>query len=68
MYNINEVFKLEEMNMAKSYREFGFDDDIELMNLTYQMNTGNFIDYTNYENEDIFDKENINKEQPKIGL
>ena len=54
--------------MAKSYREFGFDDDIELMNLTYQMNTGNFIDYTNYENEAIFDKENINKEQPKIGL
>ncbi len=51
--------------MARSYREFGFDDDIELMNLTYQMNTGNF---TNYENDDIFDKENINKEQPKTML
>ncbi len=54
--------------MARSYREFGFDDDIELMNLTYQMNTGNFIDYASYENDDIFDKENINKEQPKTML
>lgn len=52
--------------MAKSYREFGFDDDIELMNLTYQMNTGNFTDYSNYENDDIFDRENINKEQLKF--
>lgn len=54
--------------MARSYREFGFDDDIELMNLTYQINTGNFIDYTSYENDDIFDEENINKEQRKTML
>lgn len=53
--------------MARAYREFGFDDDIELMNLTYQMNTGNFTDYTNYENDDIFE-ENINKEQTKTML
>lgn len=54
--------------MARAYREFGFDDDIELMKLTYQMNTGNFTGYTNYENDDVFDKENINKEQTKTML
>lgn len=54
--------------MARAYREFGFDDDIELMNLTYKMNTGNFTNYESYENDDIFDKENINKEQSKIML
>lgn len=52
--------------MAKSYREFGFDDDIELMNLTYQMNTGNFINYENYENNDIFDINNINDKKQII--
>ncbi len=31
--------------MEKEYREFNFSEDIELMNLTYQMNTGNFINY-----------------------
>lgn len=35
--------------MAKSYREFNFNDDIELMNFTYKMNTGNFMDYENEE-------------------
>lgn len=34
--------------MAKAYNEFGFNEDIELMNLTYQMQCGNF---TNYEDE-----------------
>lgn len=68
MYNINEVYLVGGIIMARSYREFGFEDDIELMNLTYQMNTGNFTDYTNYENDDIFDRENINKEQPKTML
>ena len=54
--------------MARAYSEFNFDNDIELMNLTYQMNTGNFINYDSYENNDIFAEEDINKEQPKIGL
>lgn len=42
--------------MAREYSEFSFNDDIELMNLTYQMNTGNFI---NYYNEDLLDNEEI---------
>lgn len=50
--------------MRRSYSDFNFDDDIELMNLTYQMNTGNF---TNYENDNIYGTKEIN-EQPKIGL
>lgn len=54
--------------MARAYREFGFSEDIELMNLTYQMNTGNFTNYESYENDNIFDKENINKEQQKTML
>ncbi len=52
--------------MAREYREFNFNDDIELMNLTYQMNTGNFINYDNYDNENLLNNEKI--EQPKIGL
>ena len=48
--------------MSKLYSEFGFDNDIELMKLTYQMHTGNF---TNYENDEVC---NINKEQPKTML
>lgn len=52
--------------MAREYREFDFNDDIELMNLTYQMNTGNFINYDNYENENLLNSEEI--KQPKIGL
>lgn len=44
--------------MAKSYREFNFDDDIELMNLTYKMNTGNFV---NYEDEEIYKQKGIKK-------
>lgn len=52
--------------MAKSYREFNFEDDIELMNLTYQMNTGNFMNYEE-ESEEIKDeRENIGL--PKFGL
>jgi len=52
--------------MAKAYSEFSFNDDIELMNLTYQMNTGNF---TNYYNEDLINDEEIQEiKQPKIGL
>ena len=31
--------------MARAYNEFSFKEDAELMNLTYQMNTGNFTDY-----------------------
>ncbi len=54
--------------MARAYSEFNFDDDIELMNLTYQMNTGNFINYDTYENEDVLNQEEIIKQQPKIGL
>ena len=52
--------------MAKEYREFDFSDDIELMNLTYQMNTGNFTSYDNIEDEDLFNFDEIQK--PKIGL
>ena len=49
--------------MAREYREFNFNEDIELMNLTYQMNTGNFI---NYDDENLLNNEPI--QQPKIGL
>lgn len=52
--------------MAKEYREFNFNEDMELMNLIYQMNTGNFINYDNYENENLLNNKEI--EQPKIGL
>lgn len=52
--------------MAREYREFNFNEDIELMNLTYQMNTGNFINYDNYENENLLNNKEIGK--PKIGL
>lgn len=52
--------------MAREYREFNFSDDIELMNLTYQMNTGNFMNYDNYENENLLNNEQIR--EPKIGL
>lgn len=52
--------------MARMYSEFSFDDDIELMNLTYQMNTGNFM---NYENDDLFSEEEIEEmKQLNIGL
>lgn len=55
--------------MRKSYSEFNFDEDIELMNLTYQMNTGNFVNYEdNYENEDVLNTGEIKNKQPKIGL
>lgn len=54
-------------NMKRSYSEFNFDDDIELMNLTYQMNTGNFINYeNNYKDEEIINAKKLNN--PKIGL
>lgn len=49
--------------MAKEYNEFSFYEDIELMNLTYQMTTGNF---TNDYQEEVLSYEEIN--QPKIGL
>lgn len=49
--------------MAREYREFNFNEDIELMNLTYQMNTGNFM---NFEDERLIN--NNENEQPKIGL
>ncbi len=53
--------------MKRSYSEFNFDDDIELMNLTYQMNTGNFINYeNNYEDKEIINTKEVNN--PKIGL
>lgn len=53
--------------MRRSYSEFNFDEDIELMNLTYQMNTGNFANYeNNYEDEKVINTEEINN--PKIGL
>lgn len=52
--------------MDKEYSEFSFNEDIELMNLAYQMNTGNFI---NYYNEDLLESEEIqNYREPKIGL
>lgn len=48
--------------MRKSYNEFNFDDDIELMNLTYKMNTGNFVDYEdNIENEVVVNNSNLFK-------
>ena len=54
--------------MAGEYREFSFNDDIELMNLTYKMNTGNFMDY---EDELSTEDEKINNVEIKrlpIGL
>lgn len=36
--------------MSKLYNELGFDDDMELMNLTYKMNTGNFVSYNENDN------------------
>lgn len=54
--------------MGRAYREFNFDDDMELMNLTYQMNTGNFMNYEN-ENLDTLKLEEIEEnKQPKIEL
>lgn len=35
--------------MGRAYREFSFDDDIELMNLTYKMESKKLTNY----NEDI---------------
>ena len=53
--------------MRRAYSEFDFNEDIELMNLTYQMNTGNFTNYeNNYEDEKIINTEETNN--PKIGL
>ncbi len=52
--------------MRKSYSEFNFDDDIELMNLTYKMNTGNFIDYEDSINSEKIDVKDT--KEPKIGL
>lgn len=34
--------------MGRAYREFDFDDDIELMNLKYQMQSGKFVNYDEY--------------------
>ena len=54
--------------MKESYRECDFSEDIELMNLTYKMNTGNFLDYENelpLENNEI---NSIQTTQPKFGL
>lgn len=53
--------------MARLYREFNFDDDVELMNLTYKMNTGNSM---NYENDDIIEdnKNEVNTQLPKFEL
>lgn len=36
--------------MSKLYNELGFDDDMELMNLTYKMSTGNFAGYNEIDN------------------
>lgn len=53
--------------MRRAYSEFNFNEDIELMNLTYQMNTGNFANYDNdYEDERKINTEEVNN--PKIGL
>ena len=44
--------------MGRFEKEINFDEDIELMSLTYKMNTGNFINY----NEEIKVEENIIKQ------
>lgn len=56
--------------MGRAYREFGFDDDIELMNLTYQMQSGKFVNYnedivTNTSNEN-YKIDNIEKQKNTI--
>ena len=43
--------------MERVYREFNFNEDIELMNLTYQMNRGNFMNYE--ETNESNNEENI---------
>lgn len=52
-------------------REFNFEDDIELLNLNYQMNGANLCDYFQNEigaNEPIKTEMNNEIEQPKNQL
>ena len=42
------------------HREFNFDEDIELLNLKYQMNTGNFSEY--FQNNIADEEENVNED------
>lgn len=49
-------------------REFNFDDDIELLNLKYQFNNGNLLDYFQNElgaNEPIQKALNSNEQETK---
>lgn len=52
------------------HREFSFEDDIELLNLKYQMNNGVFADYFGNATVEPVEKGNIinNREQPKEKL
>lgn len=53
--------------MSKLYNELGFDDDMELMNLTYKMNTGNFANYN--ENDNLLNiNNNMKIEKPQNRL
>lgn len=50
------------------HREFSFEDDIELLNLKYQMNNGNFMDYFQDTTKEIGVKEENNIEKKKQQL
>ena len=43
--------------MARAYNEISFNEDIELMNLTYQIQTGNFVNYEEEMTNDKYIKE-----------
>lgn len=52
------------------YREFNFEDDIELLNLKYQMDNGKFMDYFNDNVMEPIEKQNKieNVKMPKEEL
>ncbi len=54
--------------MGRFDKEFNFNDDIELINLTHKMNTGNFIDYTEDEYKLNEKEENIKQKEEKFNL
>lgn len=54
--------------MGRFDKEFSFNDDIELMNLTYKMNTGNFTNYNEDEYKLNVKEENIKQKEEKFNL
>ena len=50
--------------MSRIFRDYDFEEDIELMNIKYQMNTGNFINFE----EDINLNNKIENQKPKYNI